>query len=245
MVEGSSGTFYKGTQVFYALIDFEGLNPTNNNEQQNASREIIRWGGYTPEPQTTCGGSIFNHDNVFFIHPITKQKMLAVSYWGAGLRLVDVSEPPQVGDPLGISWPPETGRWLGCPTDDAGWYGPDGGGHANMDPDVWLNANDGNDNIHYAVPQDNLICSGISEYDPVEIWPEHCGTGPTDATYSENWRHYTYIAPEYGSNANHTGFIWTIDTTDPTKPFLVSKWKLPGESTLADGTTDPHHYIPG
>ena len=55
MVEGSSGTFYKGTQIFYALIDFEGLNPTNNNEQQNASREIIRWGGYTPEPQTTCG----------------------------------------------------------------------------------------------------------------------------------------------------------------------------------------------
>ena len=43
-----------------------------------------------------------------------------------------------------------------------------------MDPDVWLNANDGNDNIHHAVPQDNLICSGISEYDPVETWPEHC-----------------------------------------------------------------------
>ena len=245
MVEGSSGTFYKGTQIFYALIDFEGLNPTNNNEQQNASREIIRWGGYTPEPQTTCGGSIFNHDNVFFIHPITKQKLLAVSYWGAGLRFVDVSEPPQIADPLGISWPPETSRWLGCPTDDSGWYGPDGGGHANMDPDVWLDANDGNDNIHYAIPQDNLICSGISEYDPVETWPEHCGNGPDDATYSENWRHYTYIAPEYGSNANHTGYIWTIDTTDPTKPFLVSKWKLPGESTLADGSTHPHHYIPG
>ena len=26
---------------------------------------------------------------------------------------------------------------------------------------------------------------------------------------------------------------------------MVSKWKLPGESTLADGTTHPHHYIPG
>ena len=74
MVEGSSGTFYKGTQVFYALIDFEGLNPFNNQEQQNASREILRWGGYTPEPETTCGGSIFNHDNVFFIHPITKRR---------------------------------------------------------------------------------------------------------------------------------------------------------------------------
>ena len=244
MVEGSSGTFYKGTQVFYALIDFEGLNPFDNQEQQNASREIIRWGGYTPEPETTCGGSIFNHDNVFFIHPITKQKMLAVSYWGAGLRLVDVSEPPQIADPLGISWPPETGRWLGCPTDDSGWYGPDGGGHANMDPEVWLDAEQGNDNIHYAVPNDYLVCSGVSIMDPIDEWPSQCGSGPEDPSKGVNWRHYTYIAPEYGTNANHTGYIWTIDTTDPAKPFLVSKWKLPGTS-IKDGEEHPHHYIPG
>ena len=244
MVEGSSGTFYKGTQVFYALIDFEGLNPFNNQQQQNASREIMRWGGYTPEPETTCGGSIFNHDNVFFIHPVTGQKMLAVSYWGAGLRVVDVSTPPQVPDPLGLSWPPETGRWLGCATDDSGWYGPDGGGHANMDPEVWLDAEQGNDNIHYAVPNDYLVCSGVSLLDPQEDWPEKCGTGPDDATHGVNWRHYTYIAPEYGVNNNHTGFIWTIDTTDPAKPFLVSKWKLPGTSTK-NGEEHPHHYIPG
>ena len=31
------------------------------------------------------------------------------------------------------------------------------------------------------------------------------------------------IAPEYGTNTNHTGYIWTIDTTDPAKPFLLSK----------------------
>jgi hypothetical protein len=244
MVEGSSGTFYKGTQVFYALIDFAGLNPFDNQEQQNASREILRWGGYTPEPETTCGGSIFNHDNVFFIHPITKQKMLAISYWGAGLRLVDVSEPPQVADPLGISWPPETGRWLGCPTDDSGWYGPDGGGHANMGPEEWLDAEQGNDNIHYAVPNDYLVCSGVSIMDPVDEWPSQCGSGPEDPSKGVNWRHYTYIAPEYGTNANHTGFIWTIDTTDPGKPFLVSKWKLPGTS-IKDGEEHPHHYIPG
>ena len=34
-------------------------------------------------------------------------------------------------------------------------------------------------------------------------------------------------SPEYGTNTNHTGYIWTIDTTDPAKPFLLSKWKLP------------------
>ena len=112
--------------------------------------------------------------------------MLAVSYWGAGLRLVDVSEPPQLADPLGISWPPETGRWLGCPTDDAGWYGPDGGGHANMDPDVWLNANDGNDNIHYAVPQDNLICSGISEYEQDLLMLHTVRIGGTTLTLLRN-----------------------------------------------------------
>ena len=245
MVEGGSGTFYKGTQIFYVPRGFESWFPNQNDEQQNSSREIIRWGGYTPEPDTTCGGSIFNHDHVYFVHPITGQRLLVASYWGAGLRIVDVSEPPILADPLGISWPPEVGRWLGCPTADDGWYGPDGGGHANMTPEEWLDAEQGNDNIHYAVPYDHLVCNGISEYVPQAEWPSECGSGPDDATYGVNWRHYTIIAPEYGSNAGHTGFLWTIDTTDPTKPFLVSKWRLPGEGTLANGSKHPQHYIPG
>jgi len=244
MVEGSSGTFYKGTQVFYVPRGLESWLPVQNEEQENSSREIIRWGGYTPEPYTTCGGSIFNHDNVYFVHPITQQRLLAVSYWGAGLRLVDVSDPPQVADPLGTNWPPEVGRWMGCPSADDGWYGPEGGGHANMDANEWLDSNQGNDNIHYAVPNDYLICSGISEFDPVEDWPSNCGTGFEDPIFGINWRHYTYIAPEYGSNENHTGYIWTIDTTDPALPFLVSKWKLPGEGMKGNGS-HPQHWIPG
>jgi len=245
LVEGGSGSRYKGTQIFYVPLGFESWLPNQNNEQQNSSREIIRWGGYSPESQTTCGGSVFNHDNVYFTHPITKQKLLAVSYWGAGLRFVDVSNPPTVADPFGISWPPEIGRWLGCPTADDGWYGPDGGGHANMSAEEWLDSAQGNDNIHYAVPMDNLICSGVSESDPIEDWPEQCGSGPEDPTHGINWRHLTYISPEYGSNDNHTGYIWTIDTTDPTKPFLVSKWRLPGEGMKANGTSHPQHWIPG
>jgi hypothetical protein len=244
-VEGDSGSRYKGTQIFYVPLGFESWLPNQNNEQQNSSREIIRWGGYSPESHTTCGGSVFNHDNVYFTHPITKQKLLAVSYWGAGLRFVDVTNPPIVGDPLGISWPPEIGRWLGCPTADDGWYGPDGGGHANMSAEEWLDSAQGNDNIHYAVPMDNLICSGVSESDPIEDWPEQCGSGPEDPTHGINWRHFTYISPEFGSNDNHTGYIWTIDTTDPTKPFLVSKWRLPGEGMKANGTSHPQHWIPG
>ncbi|HIE82262.1 MAG TPA: hypothetical protein EYQ07_07060 [Candidatus Poseidoniales archaeon] len=245
LVEGGSGSRYKGTQIFYVPLGFESWLPNQNNEQQNSSREIIRWGGYSPESQTTCGGSVFNHDNVYFTHPITKQKLLAVSYWGAGLRFVDVSNPPTLPDPFGISWPPEIGRWLGCPTADDGWYGPDGGGHANMSAEEWLDSAQGNDNIHYAVPMDNLICSGVSELDPIEDWPEQCGSGPEDPTHGINWRHFTYISPEYGSNDNHTGYIWTIDTTDPTKPFLVSKWRLPGEGMKANGTSHPQHWIPG
>ena len=245
LVEGGSGSRYKGTQIFYVPLGFESWLPNQNNEQQNSSREIIRWGGYSPESQTTCGGSVFNHDNVYFTHPITKQKLLAVSYWGAGLRFVDVTNPPIVPDPLGISWPPEIGRWLGCPTADDGWYGPDGGGHANMSAEEWLDSAQGNDNIHYAVPMDNLICSGVSESDPIEDWPQQCGSGPEDPTHGINWRHFTYISPEFGSNDNHTGYIWTIDTTDPTKPFLVSKWRLPGEGMKANGTSHPQHWIPG
>ena len=247
MVEGDSGTYYKGTQVFYVPLGLESWLPTQTDEQQNSSREIIRWGGYSPEPETTCGGSIFNHDNVFQIHPITGQKLLYISYWGAGLRIVDVSEPPVVPDPEGISWPQnnEVGRWLGCPTADDGWYGPEGGGHAGMSANEWLDSDLGNDNIHYAVPYDHLICKDISEYVPQSQWPAECGSGPDDAVFGVNWRHYTIIAPEYGSNSNHTGLLWTIDTTDPAKPFLVSTWKLPGESILPDGSTHPNHYIPG
>lgn len=103
----------KGTQVFYVPLGLESWMPNQNEEEQNSSREILRWGAYTPEGQTTCGGSVFNHDHVFFVHPVTKQKLLIASYWDAGLRIVDVTEPPQVADAMGITWPQEIGRWLG------------------------------------------------------------------------------------------------------------------------------------
>ena len=250
MVEGDSGTFYKGTQVFYVPLGFESWRPDFSDEQQNASREIIRWGGYSPEPETTCGGSLFNHDNVFHIHPITGQSLLYISYWDAGLRIVDVSEPPTIPDPEGISWPQdhEVGRWLGCPSASDGWYGPDGGGHANMSSEEWAGGSgalNGNGWIHYAVPFDHLLWNGAKETDPESTWGPECGTGPDDPEFGINWRHLTLIAPEYGTNSNHTGYIWTIDTTDPAKPFLMSKWKLPGSSILPDGSEHPHHYIPG
>ena len=246
-IEGHNGEFHKGTQIFYVPLGLESWLPTQTDEEQNTSREIIRWGGYTPDIDTMCGGTLFNHDNVFSIHPITGQKLLYISYWDAGLRIVDVSNPPPIPDPEGLIWPQnnEIGRWLGCSTDSSGWYGPEGGGHANMSQSEWLDAAQGNGNIHYAVPYDNLVCNGISELDDMNEWPADCGTGPDDAEFGINWRHYTLIAPEYGSNSNHTGYVWTIDTTDPTQPFLVSKWKLPGEGTLANGSSHPQHYIPG
>jgi len=246
-IEGGNGATYKGAQVFYVPLGFESWDPTQTDDEQNSSREIFRWGGYTPEIDTTCGGTIFNHDNVFQIHPITGQKLLYLSYWEAGLRIVDVSNPPDVADPLGVDWPQnsEIGRWMGCSSDDSGWYGPDGGGHAGMTSEEWLDARQGNGNIHYTVPYENLVCDGISEFVDKSLWPASCGTGPEDPSKGVNWRHYTLVAPEYGSNDNHTGYIWTIDTTDPSKPFLVSKWRLPGEGTLANGSKHPQHYIPG
>lgn len=181
---------------------------------------LTMWGEYTPELSTTCGGSVFNHDNVVREHPITGQILFYGAYWDAGLRIVDVSNPPSV--PVGTPnngvvpvWnPPEIGRWLGCSTDSSGWYGPDGGGHGNMSVDTWLDAEQGNGNVHYVIPFDELV----------------------------NGRHYTAVAPEYGSNAGHTGWIFLIDTTDPTKPFLVSKWKLPGDHQIYGGYMySPHN----
>tara|TARA_B100001013_G_scaffold227313_1_gene139325 strand:- start:19 stop:1950 length:1932 start_codon:yes stop_codon:yes gene_type:complete len=243
----AGGVGYKGTQIFWAP-DFGSIIPgTGENE---SARAIERHGGYTPDPATTCGGTVFNHDNVLHRHPITGQLLLYAAYWDAGLRIVDVSNPPTVPDPLGLSWPQnnEVGRWMGCSSANDGWYGPDGGGHAGMSAEEWTSPPDGNGNIHYVIPYDHLVCEGIYAGSP-EPWPAKCGTGYEDPNYGINWRHYTLIAPEYGSNANHTGWVWTIDTTDPAKPFLVSKWRLPGTSTKVDDngnvTTHPQHYIPG
>ena len=69
--------------------------------------------------------------------------------------------------------------------------------------------------------------STAAETDPMSTWPGECGTGPDDPEYGINWRHLTLIAPEYGTNTNHTGYVWTIDA-----------------GTLPDGTTHEHHYIP-
>jgi len=242
----AGGLGYKGTQVFYVPLGFESWLPNQNDEAQNGSREIIRWGGYTPDADLTCGGTVFNHDNIIAKHPITGQYLLYGAYWNAGLRIIDISNPPVVPDPLGINWPQnsEIGRWMGCPSADDGWYGPDGGGHANMTAAQWGSKADGNGAIHYVIPYDHLICEGIWEAAPLP-WPDKCGTGPEDATYGINWRHITLIAPEFGSNDNHTGWVRTIDTTDPTKPFLISEWKLPGKGRLANGSEHEHHYIPG
>jgi hypothetical protein len=234
---------YKGTQIFYAPDGLESFIVG-----ENESKEIIRWGGYSPDPDTTCGGTVFNHDNIIHRHPITDQILLYAAYWDAGLRILDVSNPPAVADPFGLTWPQnnEIGHWMGCPdsnpSDD--WYSPEGGGHAGMSADKWTDAADGNGNIHYVVPYDHLICEGIYDGSP-KPWPAKCGTGYEDPEFRVNWRHYTLIAPEFGSNDNHTGWIWTIDTTDPTKPFLVSKWRLPGTGMKEDGTEHPQHYIPG
>ena len=85
--------------------------------------------------------------------------LLYVSYWDAGLRILDVSTPPPVADPNGLIWPQnnEVGRWLGCPTDTSGWYGPEGGGHAGMTAEEWTSKLEGNGWIHYAVPYDHFI----------------------------------------------------------------------------------------
>jgi hypothetical protein len=159
---------------------------------------------------------------------------------------LDISNPPPVPDPNGLTWPQnnEVGRWLGCPTDSSGWYGPEGGGHAGMSAEEWTSKLEGNGWIHYAVPYDHLICNGISKYVDESEWPTTCGTGPDDPQFGINWRHYTLIAPEYGQNDNHSGYVRTIDTTDPAKPFLVSEWKLPGKGVKADGSEQEHHYIP-
>lgn len=57
-------------------------------------------------------------------------------------------------------------------------------------------------------------------------------------------RHITMAAPEYGS-AEHSGEMYVLDTTDPAKPKLLSKWTLPGDP-VNDGNYrfSPHNFDP-
>ena len=43
----------------------DGLESFIPGEGENESKEIVRLGGYSPDPATTCGGTVFNHDNSF------------------------------------------------------------------------------------------------------------------------------------------------------------------------------------
>ena len=81
MVEGDSGTFYKGTQVFYVPLGFESWRPDVNDEDQNVSREIIRWGGYSPEPETTCGAQ-FSITTMYFTFTQSPDKPCSTSHTG-------------------------------------------------------------------------------------------------------------------------------------------------------------------
>jgi len=95
----------------------------------NATPKIMPWGQYEPNRANTNGGSIFNHDNIVQKHPITGQYLFYGAYWDAGLRIVDVSNPPIAS--AGNWYPPEIGKW-----DD---FKGSGG------------------NIHHAVPYPGLI----------------------------------------------------------------------------------------
>ena len=100
---------------------------------------------------------------------------------------MDVSNPPPAPDPNGLSWPQnnEVGRWLGCPTDSSGWYGPDGGGHAGMSAEEWTSKLEGNGWIHYAVPYDHLICDIIM----ARLFEhEHISPGKSDANLAAAFR---------------------------------------------------------
>jgi len=95
----------------------------------NATPKIVPWGEFRIDPADTNGGRLYNHDNVAQKHPITGQDLLYIAYWDAGLRVVDISNPPAIGG----NWrPPQIGKW-----DD-------------FDPQE-------EGNIHHAVPYPGLI----------------------------------------------------------------------------------------
>lgn len=55
-------------------------------------------------------------------------------------------------------------------------------------------------------------------------------------------RHITVAAPEFGS-AEHAGESYVLDTTDPTAPVLLGKWRLPGDPVNPGGYMhSPHNF---
>ena len=87
--------------MFYVPLGFEAWRPDVNDEDQNTSREIIRRGGYSPEPETTCGGSTLNHDNVF-TSPHHRTSSRLHPHWDAASHRRRVQSTSRT-DPEGIS----------------------------------------------------------------------------------------------------------------------------------------------
>lgn len=57
-------------------------------------------------------------------------------------------------------------------------------------------------------------------------------------------RHVTLATPEFGQ-AEHSGEAYVLDTTDPSKPELLSKWTLPGNPVNDGGYRfSPHNFDP-
>ena len=80
----------------------------------------------------------------------------------------------------------------------------------------WPGSNDEDGSIHYVIPYPGLL----------------------------DGRHFTIIAPEFGSHESETGKIRVIDTTDPTNPQFVGEWELPGNYSNPDADNCRFCYSP-
>jgi hypothetical protein len=54
-------------------------------------------------------------------------------------------------------------------------------------------------------------------------------------------RHVTAVEPEIGAEPD-TGYITFLDTTDPSHPTYLSRWKIPGNGTSEGGSLGPHYF---
>ncbi len=189
--QGALGTIYAGVlPPTQRVMVFELERPTAPGTPPQAS-PIAQFQLPDAAP---AGQLFFPHDVSIQVHPLRAATYMFVAYWDRGVRIVDVSELPNVAAGPDASDLPLLAEL---------------GAFNEFSPSS-------RNNIHLAAAFDDLI----------------------------DGRHITVAEPEI-VNADESGYITFIDTSDPTRPAkacATSYWTLPVHLQTSNFNFSPHNF---
>jgi hypothetical protein len=171
-----------------------------------------------------CQLDIFAHEGFLQRHPVSGRLLDYISYWDAGLRIVDVTDPAHPVEKGAFDYNPAAGRCCAhyaAPTPSANWV--------YQEDEIGVGGTGG---VHVL---DTHTCDGVQYCTPVEVGFWHINGHPVQAAAVHGQgsgaflgviqRYFTWDAHNLdvkGENsllvANYTMGIRLVDTTNKTSP---------------------------